>query len=66
MPDDFFAFLRNSLSRLAVEVPDAHRALARTMGDLRARQLAEEAEEARREELRNIAENVILLDDYRS
>jgi hypothetical protein len=30
-----------------------------------AKRLAEEAEEARREELRNLATNVILLDDWR-
>jgi hypothetical protein len=38
---DFFGFLRTSLSRLAAEVPDAHRALAGAMGNLRARLVAD-------------------------
>jgi hypothetical protein len=41
LPADFFGFLRTSLSRLAAEVPDAHRALAGAMGNLRARLVAD-------------------------
>ena len=33
---DFFAFLGNSLQGLSAEEPEAHRSLARAMGDLRA------------------------------
>jgi hypothetical protein len=40
-PADFFAFLHTSLSRLAAAMPDAHRALADAMGDLRARLVAD-------------------------
>jgi hypothetical protein len=42
-PADFFVFLRNSLSRIAHEVPDAHRALVDAMGNLRARLVADGA-----------------------
>jgi hypothetical protein len=42
-PADFFTFLRTSLSRIADEVPDAHRALVGAMGNLRARLVADGA-----------------------
>jgi hypothetical protein len=38
---DFFTFLRTSLSRIAAEEPDAHRALVGAMGNLRARLVAD-------------------------
>jgi hypothetical protein len=40
-PREFFTFLHDSLVRLAVEVPEAHRALAAAMGRTRARLVAD-------------------------
>jgi hypothetical protein len=40
-PADFFVFLRKSLSCIADEEPDAHRALTAAMGSMRARLVAD-------------------------
>jgi len=40
-PPDFFTFLRTSLSVLSEEEPEAHRALAAALGNLRARLVAD-------------------------
>jgi hypothetical protein len=40
-PADFFVFLHNSLSCIADEVPDAHRALTAAMGSMRVRLVAD-------------------------
>jgi hypothetical protein len=38
---DFFSFLRTSLSRIAADEPDAHRALIDAMGSMRVRLVAD-------------------------
>jgi hypothetical protein len=40
-PPDFYRFLDRSLNELRVDEPDVHNALARSMGDLRARLVAD-------------------------
>lgn len=40
-PPDFFTFLRTSLSHIAAEEPNAHRALTAAIGSMRARLVAD-------------------------